>query len=506
MPTFIAFLILMVVLLSAGDLLAAARKPGRHGGRRAGRLGSRKGAPNHPSPAAAGVPEENPVPAAPADGGPEAGGGDAPAGRDDAGGTRPGGGDAGGTRPGGGDAGGPPEFPEAPAWGFPPGGDFLDELRTSADKRGRDNGAGPGLWELLRALYRASGGPCDPRALACMSRMALALTGEAGYLEAGAALAAGAVELFRLSVDDVAAEAGADTGGPHFLEEREFARKVLDASRASLSRSPGFPFPAPAYSVRTAMYAGTAPQSPSGAGPAELRSALAAAELDAAGSREALVIRSRLGEAVAEEEARARASVTTLTFGTSFPPGDAGPSRGSGDSPGSSAPEVPGEGSGEALLRSASEGLDALLGRTHPDSLDARERLARHLSGGSGHGIPPLPFADELPPPSRMLEAAKMFMETAAARAGAGRGPAPGKARGRPTCGTGRPRGSPRTWTGSLSGSGTRGTRGPSRPLRTQPAAPFSTAPARICRTCSRRRRTRQGTSWARTIRPRSGS
>jgi hypothetical protein len=54
----------------------------------------------------------------------------------------------------------------------------------------------------------------------------------------------------------------------------------------------------------------------------------------------------------------------------------------------------------------------------HPDSLDARERLARHLAGASGPGIPPAPFPCELPPKSDLGEALGIFLATASARAG----------------------------------------------------------------------------------------
>jgi tetratricopeptide (TPR) repeat protein len=241
-----------------------------------------------------------------------------------------------------------------------------------------------------------------------------------------------------------AGDSVADGDGRTLLLEHVFALGVLAASRAAIERQhgrdSGIPFPAQAYSLRTAMNPGIAPSPASEPepGPDQLRSALAAAERDGARSPETLAIRSRLGEALADAEAWARASSSSLFLETSLPSGESGKSgtswesresgdssapdtlRNSGAAPGASPPCPPGEESAEALLRSSSAGLDALLGRTHPCSLDARERLARYLSGGSGPGIPPSPFEEELPPPDRIREAAEMFTETAAARAEAG--------------------------------------------------------------------------------------
>ncbi|MDR1035882.1 MAG: hypothetical protein LBT40_04755 [Deltaproteobacteria bacterium] len=245
------------------------------------------------------------------------------------------------------------------------------------------------------------------------------------------------------------ADAGADRRA--LLREKEFALKVLAASRGALARLPGrspdSPFPAPAYRLRTALFPDTQPPPGAGPGPDELRRALAAAVRDGTGSREALAIRSRLGEAVADAEAWAMASVSTLVREPSGPvrdswhSGDAGDAGDSGDArvygdagtgPGARSTGTRDEESAEELLRSASEGLGALLGRTHPESLDALERLARYLAGGSGPGIPPLHFACELPPIDRILEAARMFMMTAELRAKAGARAGEGAAAARP--------------------------------------------------------------------------
>jgi hypothetical protein len=165
----------------------------------------------------------------------------------------------------------------------------------------------------------------------------------------------------------------------------------MAALRARLERA-ALPVPPPAYSLEQATSPG--PDVPPDPLPGELRRDLAAAEL-AAGprSREALAARSRLGEALAGEAAIA---------------GLPGPAGGDGN---------PLAREARGLLRSASEGLDALLGRSHPDSLDARERLARFLAGGSGPGLPPVPFRDELPPREELREALAIYLETAAVRA-----------------------------------------------------------------------------------------
>jgi hypothetical protein len=304
-------------------------------------------------------------------------------------------------------------------------------------------------WDALRGVYRASLGPDDPRVRCAASRAARAISLDPGYLGPAAALAAGAAELFSRP-SSVESGNGEDPGGwPRAVEEK-FALDVLEATRAELARTPGWnpdaPFPAPAYGLETALYPGPASPGPVRPGPGELRAALAAAELDGAGSAEALTLRSRLGEAVADAEAWARASVTTLFSGSSPASLTSRGSGGSGSSPAAGASGTPvGSGiSGEppdsgtpagasrdesslALLRSASEGLDSLLGRTHPDSLDARERLAWRLAGFSGPGLPPDPLEGERPPEEDILEAMGIFMETAAVRAWAASRPGPAR-------------------------------------------------------------------------------
>ncbi|MDR1035877.1 MAG: hypothetical protein LBT40_04730 [Deltaproteobacteria bacterium] len=477
LSTILGLTFFSTVLMAAGDLLAAAKKPGRRAGRRRGRPGAGKGAPRRPPAAPSAAPTEGmPATPAPTDGGPVDGGGDAALGRGDSRsvgtdvgaavgtdvgvgvgtdvGTEVGGadgrgagtasGDCGRTGrscegdvndgPAGGAADVPPEFPEAPAWSFPPDGKLLGQFRSVAESMGLSgdvdpSGAAAG-WEILRGLYRASRGPDDPRLGACMSRAALAISRRPDCLEDAAALAAGACEALCRepeaeagggegdadvgpapgcgSLADGDGDAAGDDAGRALLREKEFALKVLAASRGALARQPGrnpdIPFPAPVRQLRRVRDRGVVPQPATGPGPDELRSDLAAAERDGAGSRETLVIRSRLGEALADAEARARASVTTLIGGNflqSVDSGGSGRSAASGDSGGSGnlrdsgaapracPPGAAGKEPAEALLRSASVGLDSLLGRAHPDSMDARERLARCLSGGSGPGLPP---------------------------------------------------------------------------------------------------------------------
>jgi hypothetical protein len=297
-------------------------------------------------------------------------------------------------------------------------------------------------WDSLRGVYRASLGEDDPRVRCALSRAARALSLDPESLGPAAAMAAGAAELF------ARASAGACGGGrgpgpwPRAREEK-FALDVLEATRAELARTPGREkdalFPAPAFRLGTALYPGPANPAPVRPGPGELRSALSAAERDGAGSAEALSARSRLGGALSDAEAWERASVTTLLSGSRPAAGDSGgsPASGtsgtSGDSGGCGDSGAPADASrGESalgLLRSASVGLDALLGRAHPDSLEARERLARHLAGLSGPGLPPDALAGERPPDTDIREAMDIFLETAAARAGAASrtGPAPAR-------------------------------------------------------------------------------
>jgi tetratricopeptide (TPR) repeat protein len=274
-------------------------------------------------------------------------------------------------------------------------------------------------WENLRGVLLAARGPDDPLVWAAAARAALGLarTGEACYLAGAAALAAGAAEgLGR------AAGAGGAAGWPPLAREEEFALQVLDGARQRLARLPGragAPFPAPAYRMGSALFPVPDGPGPDAPGPAELRAALAEAGRDDPGSRKSLVIRSRLGEAVADAEAWARAGVTSL-----YPrrPETDGGRRAPGGSPAAGGGPGGGEENPETLLRSASVGLDALLGRTHPDSMDARERLARFLAGGSGPGIPPEHCPVERPPDADVLEAFWMYMETASARAEAAAG------------------------------------------------------------------------------------
>ncbi|MDR1037448.1 MAG: hypothetical protein LBT40_13075 [Deltaproteobacteria bacterium] len=305
----------------------------------------------------------------------------------------------------------PPEVPEVPAWGFRNSGETLDLVTDTAEKLSREAGArsldpSP-FWEFARNLALVTRGPADPRVWAAASRAALAMSGIPGELEASAALAAGAAEGMSRAAAAPAASDRAGDGGRQHAEESRFALAALAAVRAKLAaapgRVPGRQFPAPAYSAETALYPAPGAAAPDPPGPADLRQALAGAErASGAGSREALVARSLLGGAVADEEA------------WSGVPGSAG-----------SCGEAP---AGE-MLRSASGGLDALLGRDHPDSLDARWRLARFLAGGSGPGIPPDPFPCEIPPEKDLEEAAGLFLEIAVARAEKAASAAQGEAR-----------------------------------------------------------------------------
>ncbi|MDR1082083.1 MAG: hypothetical protein LBQ79_14270, partial [Deltaproteobacteria bacterium] len=144
-------------------------------------------------------------------------------------------------------------------------------------------------------------------------------------------------------------------------EETGYARMTLEAAGEALlklpGRDPSEPLPEPCASLGEAVWPVPAGGVPStgpwerdpAVSPESLRAELAAAEgLLGPGSKEALVTRSRLGALLA---GRAR-------------PGDA---------------EADGE--AKALLKEASEGLDALLGREDGDAKDAMERYAMFLAG-----------------------------------------------------------------------------------------------------------------------------
>jgi hypothetical protein len=432
MPTSVAFMIFMAILMTAGDLRAAARKFGRSAGKGKGKG---KAKPKAPAESGKGAQSGEVRPAADPEG--EAADGPAPE-------DRKGTGEAGGRdvrdEDGGRDK--TAELTEPPAWRLTFDSEFLNKMTYLANGGGPH--ASPVGWhisrfsELLRGLAQASLGPDDPRPWAALSRAAFGVMQEPECAEEAAALAAGAVEgLDRAAA--VAAGHGKPVDGGALAAETEFAREVLEASRRAAGRlpgrDPGLPFPAPAYHIGAGLYPGLHIRAPVSPCADDLRIELAEADQEGAGSAKALELRSRLGEALADEEAWARARVTTLapgrpgTSGASGASGTSGDSGDSGASPDSSGtPGVTGERSAEGLLRSASEGLDALLGRTHPDSLSARERLARFLAGGSGPGVPPLPLACELPPAGDLREAEEAFLETSRAWSGTGRPAAPPQA------------------------------------------------------------------------------
>jgi hypothetical protein len=331
----------------------------------------------------------------------------------------PGGKGRGGSGPG---DGGPADLPDAPAWSLAGGEEIVDFHRAHSEAPPAGDRETPELrainWDSLRSVARAVAGPDDPRVWAAAARAAAALAKDRDRLGAAAALAAGALEgLERLAgtpADEAAGPAG-DAAGPAgyasqaLLRETLYARNLVAALGARLERA-GQPVPPPAYCLEPLVHPG--PDVPPVPCPrsGELRLELAAAELERGpGSREALVVSSRLGEALA---------------GEAEPAGMPGIAGGTGDSPAREARD---------LLRSASGGLDALLGREHPDALDARERLARFLAGGTGRGLPPDPLPCELPPEEELREALAIYLETAAVRAAAAaRAAGPGDSSGAP--------------------------------------------------------------------------
>jgi tetratricopeptide (TPR) repeat protein len=304
----------------------------------------------------------------------------------------------------------------------------LERMRRFGEKPPR-----PGryrYWDVLRALALALYGPGDPRVWGALSRAARALLDEGAEIEAAAACAAGALEGLEraalapgaagvrpgepgcggnpeaASVNGASAAGAADgadqAGAPPPApgadraigpgepwprrEEIEFARKTLDAARAALAlRSPDAPFPAPSPGAGEAIWplrsSGGVPEP----GPDALREELASAEGRAGtGSREALDVRSRLGAALAAM------------------PGHAGAGS-------------PGE--ARALLREASEGLDALLGADRQDALEAKERYAAFLKGDFGEGRPLLGSGPEgRPPEGDLKEAFELYGQILKAR------------------------------------------------------------------------------------------
>jgi hypothetical protein len=217
---------------------------------------------------------------------------------------------------------GPAGLPEAPPWEFPSDGGLLDGMISefSPELPQADCWCSARAWEILRGVSRACLGDDDPRVPCATSRVAHAVSHAPECLEAAAALAAGAAELFSRASSGTSGDGERPSAWPRAREEK-FALDVLRAIRAEIARTPGrapdAPFPAPAYRLSTALFPGPASPEPVRPGPEVLRAALAAAELDGAGSAEALSVRSRLGEAVADAEAWARASVTTLFAGSS---------------------------------------------------------------------------------------------------------------------------------------------------------------------------------------------
>ncbi|MDR1037412.1 MAG: tetratricopeptide repeat protein [Deltaproteobacteria bacterium] len=312
-----------------------------------------------------------------------------------------------------------PEHPPAPEgwaeWDFPAMGLLLEKQRFLAETKQRKGdllGAAHD-WDGLRALARNIFGPRDPRTFASLSRSARSLAEHvigpravAGPLSAE--MASGAASMASgvlLGLEDAEIDpqdsspmipwpglmAGfgpqpnlgdppGDWGGKTRREtsralaeaiagEKAFASDTLQLIRA---RAPHAVWdsapPLPLMSLSEAVYpkgrhgeSDPCPFPP----PDELRRRLSAAEAPGGPgpkSREALVLMSRLGEALTDFGGEDQ------TF----------------------------EGTG--LMRNASKGLDSLAGPGDPDALEAKERLARRLAGLSGYGKILEPYVNE---PSR---------------------------------------------------------------------------------------------------------
>ncbi|MDR1035853.1 MAG: hypothetical protein LBT40_04595, partial [Deltaproteobacteria bacterium] len=286
-------------------------------------------------------------------------------------------------------------------WLFGDMGRLLEEERLFAERKTAKGNMleSAHAWDNVRALARLLLGPGDPRVWAALSRSARSFVGFVGDMAGSGALehpagrekweffARGAASMAAGSVDalgdpglELAAVALPAYGFPpraaEVLEpadwpvdepywvrrarswsravELGFARETLDMILAMAPSAAADP-PPPARSLSEAIYPGTAPEAGTDPYPpaAEFRARLQAAEGPGGpgpGSREALVLRSLLGAELWDTGGRERSAEAL------------------------------------GLLEEAYGGLDWLSGWRAPESLDARERLARRLGGMYGRG------------------------------------------------------------------------------------------------------------------------
>jgi hypothetical protein len=256
-------------------------------------------------------------------------------------------------------------------------GNLLEKERDSAEEFTREgiaHGAAH-AWDAMRALVRLTFGPDDPRVWASLSRSARSLANFAVdpnerlrsipefHLNAAASLAASAAAGFD-AVSQASAGGDGSSGVPVPPSERSFAEETLAWIRSKAHAAGLVIGPWPASSLAEAIYSENNPRMALLAQKPEAFTFPSALELRAAlakagdpGSQEALSLRSRLGMELWDTGGKDAALEST------------------------------------ELLREASAGLDALLGPKSPESVAAKERLARRLSGMNGYGsLAPFPF------------------------------------------------------------------------------------------------------------------
>ncbi|MDR1040901.1 MAG: hypothetical protein LBR80_12210 [Deltaproteobacteria bacterium] len=261
-------------------------------------------------------------------------------------------------------------------------------------------------WDGLRALARLIYGPEDPRVWAALSRSARSLADSASGPDAGedslysgefrrigaASMAAGAIAGFRdarpappaatLPSPGLAKGKGGGNGEENRAWESTLADEIAFAEETLVrilgSKPTGRGREAPFRTLAEAIYPqGRTGEASRGPFPSSsvLRARLAEAEGSGGpgpGSRDALVLRSLLGAELCDSGGRGALKEAL------------------------------------GLLREASDGLDSLVGNRDPDSLAAKERLARRLGGMYGRaGI--LPQRAEKPARGDAREAVRIL-------------------------------------------------------------------------------------------------
>jgi hypothetical protein len=279
-----------------------------------------------------------------------------------------------------------------PDWDFPALGDFLATMRKGAEVNVQNgiHAHAAYVWDLLRAFVKAIYGPGDPRSWAALSRAARCLLAAGEFPEAAGRAAAAA--LAGLERQDGGAAVGADGNERDLSAETAFARQTLDmAARAA---GPGAKFWKPLEGLEEAIYGADPESFPDLAGTGTMASPEELGRLrkelerherkSGAESRDAFVARSLLGKALASAGERGEA---------------------------------------EGLLRSASEGLERLLGSGHPEAADAKIRLAGFLLDARRPGGLLLLFDHEMTSVEERAESLRLYQEALSALDSAGAEP-----------------------------------------------------------------------------------